>query len=115
MKKILVIDDSDLIREELADIISKEIGADVFVAQSSKQGIQMIQNEDFYLIVCDLEMPDENGIVVWNYIKQKNVDVRFILFTGKSHHEAAYLPQGMEAIYNKNFLKLLDFLKAIVI
>lgn len=114
MKKILVIDDSDLVREELADIISKEIGADVSVAQSSKQGIQMIQNEEFHFIVCDLEMPDENGIVVWDYIKQKNLNVRFILFTGKSHHEAAFLPQGIEAIYNKNFFKLLDFLKAIV-
>lgn len=115
MKKILVIDDSDLIREELTDIISKEIGVSVFTAQSSKQGIQMLQDEEFHFIVCDLEMPEQSGIAVWDYIKQENINIGFVLFTGQSHHYVVNLPKEMQVIYNKNFFKLLDFLNKVII
>lgn len=111
MKKILVIDDNDLIRDELVDIISKEIGAIVKTAQSSKQGIQMLQMEEFHFIVCDLEMPEESGLAVWKYINEEKMNIGFVLFTGQSHHQAVHLPQQIQTVYNKNFFKLLDYLK----
>jgi CheY-like chemotaxis protein len=60
-KKILVIDDEELIIKSLVKLLEKE-GYDVFVAKNGQDALAMIEEEQFDLIISDIRMPGINGV-----------------------------------------------------
>ena len=61
-KKILVIDDSLTVREEVGRCLSSA-GFKVLVASDGKEGIAVIdEHADLRLVVCDVNMPRMSGI-----------------------------------------------------
>jgi len=60
-RKILVIDDEELLVKTFARLLTK-INYDVSVAVRPTDAIQMAQNEDFDLVLCDIRMPEKNGV-----------------------------------------------------
>ncbi len=60
-KKILVIDDEELIIRSLAKLLEKS-GFEAFVAKTGQDAIVMVEEEDFDLIISDIRMPGLNGI-----------------------------------------------------
>ena len=57
MTKLLLIDDENALREEIADILRFE-GYDVTEANSGKDGVAKAYEVLPDLIICDLMMPD---------------------------------------------------------
>ncbi len=68
--KILVVDDIYSNRLLLVEII-KTLGHDIFQAQNGKEAIDVFQNENFDLILMDIEMPIMNGLETTEYIRTK--------------------------------------------
>ncbi len=62
-KKILVIDDEELIIKSLTKLIEKS-GYDVFVSKNGQDAIIMAEEDRFDLIISDIRMPGINGIEV---------------------------------------------------
>ncbi|MCM8824482.1 MAG: response regulator [Candidatus Omnitrophica bacterium] len=60
-KKILVIDDEELITKSLLKLLTTE-GYDTTVVRSGKEAIDKIKEINFDLIICDMRMPDMDGI-----------------------------------------------------
>ena len=60
-KKILVIDDEEIVTKSLLKLLSKE-GYSVVVTRSGKEGIEKVKEVDFDLIICDVRMPELDGI-----------------------------------------------------
>jgi CheY-like chemotaxis protein len=60
-KKILVIDDEDLITKSLLKLLKKE-GYEVCIAKSGEEALSRIKELDFALIVSDVRMPEMDGI-----------------------------------------------------
>lgn len=60
-KKILVIDDEELIIKSLSRLLEKS-GYEVFVAKNGQDAIIMTEEEDFDLILADIRMPGMNGV-----------------------------------------------------
>jgi len=60
-KKILIIDDEELIIRSLTRILEKE-GYSVLVAKNGADALAMSQEENFDLIVADIRMPGINGV-----------------------------------------------------
>lgn len=60
-KKILVIDDDDLVRKSVQRVLVNA-GYNVTCANGANQAIDEIKKQDFNLIVSDIRMPDKNGI-----------------------------------------------------
>lgn len=60
-KKILVIDDEDLITKSLQRLLSKE-GYDTTVVKNGKEALGEVKKTDFDLIVSDVRMPELDGI-----------------------------------------------------
>ena len=60
-KKILLIDDEELITRTLANALERA-GYEVLVAKSGQDAIVMAEEEDFDLIISDIRMPGLNGI-----------------------------------------------------
>jgi CheY-like chemotaxis protein len=54
-KRILVIDDEELITKSLLKLLSTE-GYDTTVVRSGKEAIDKIRGADFDLIICDVRM-----------------------------------------------------------
>ncbi len=59
-KRILVIDDEELIIKSLSILLEKD-GYEVFVAKNGQDAIVMIEEGDFNLILSDIRMPGING------------------------------------------------------
>lgn len=96
MKKILLIDDSDDLRENTAEILELA-NYKVFTAENGKVGVELALQEDPDLIICDVMMPELDGYGVL-YLLQKNPSTRnkpFIFLTARTEYKD--LRKGMES------------------
>ena len=60
-ERILVIDDSPIIREMLVEILT-DAGYHVDTAEDGEAGAAMALEEDYFVILCDVHMPRMNGL-----------------------------------------------------
>ncbi len=97
MKKILIIDDEEKIRTLLSRIIGLE-GFDVQVAGDCKTGLNKLDREDFDVVLCDVKLPDGNGVEFTKKIKDKFPLIEVILLTAYGN-----IPDGVQAIKNGAF------------
>ncbi len=81
--KILVVDDENRIRNSCHTVLTGE-GYAVACAQSGSQGLQMIGQEHFDILLLDLMMPQMSGLDVLPYIKEDHPDTVVIVITGYS-------------------------------
>ncbi|MEE4256822.1 MAG: response regulator [Bacteroidales bacterium] len=95
MKKILVIEDDRIMRENMAELLEL-VGYDVAIAKEGKEGVEKAQNLLPDLIICDIKMPVLDGYGVL-HILSKNPEtsgIPFIFVTAKT--ERKDLRKGME-------------------
>jgi DNA-binding NtrC family response regulator len=79
--KILVIDDEDIVRTSCSRALVPE-GHEVKAAKNGLDGLKMISEEKFDLVLTDLKMPDMDGIEVLRRIKEGWPEVEVIIITG---------------------------------
>ena len=81
MKKILVVDDEEMIRMSLERELS-EAGYAVLTAENGKQGVQIAQEQNLDLILLDIMMPEMNGVETIDFLKKnrqtKNIPIIFM-------------------------------------
>ncbi len=70
-KKVLIVDDSALVRKQLSTIVS-EIGFDVDVAKNGQEAVDMAVETDYSAITMDINMPVMDGIEAVKQIMEKN-------------------------------------------
>ena len=95
MKKILLIEDNNEMRENTAEILELA-NYKVFTAANGKIGVELAQKEKPDLIICDVMMPVLDGYGVLHLLG-KNVEtasVPFIFLTAKT--ERSDMRKGME-------------------
>ncbi|MBD2186621.1 hybrid sensor histidine kinase/response regulator [Pseudanabaena mucicola] len=82
MTRILIIEDEELIRESLEDLLLAE-GFEVITADNGQQGINLANQQQPHLILCDVMMPILNGYEVLSQLRQnKELDhVPFLFLT----------------------------------
>lgn len=85
MKKVLVIDDELSIRLLLREII-EDMNIKVFEAETAIVGLKMIENQNFDLIIMDIQMPQMNGLDAMRKLREVTDTPVFIL-TAFSHLE----------------------------
>jgi CRP-like cAMP-binding protein/CheY-like chemotaxis protein len=95
MRRLLVIDDHDDIRENIAEILTLS-GYEVFTAPNGKRGVETAIKEKPELIVCDIMMPELDGYGVLHLLRKNEatLDTPFIFLTAKT--ERADFRKGME-------------------
>lgn len=81
MAKILVIDDERAIRNSLKDILEYE-KHEVTLAEDGKIGLKELEEKEFDIVLCDIKMPDIDGIEVLDKVGNQGIDTRFIMISG---------------------------------
>ena len=90
MTKILIIEDEEPIRRVLVKILTEENSAFILSeAVDGKQGIKLINDEEFDLILCDIKMPKMDGLEVLEQAKKSGISTPFIMLTGHGNVETA--------------------------
>ncbi|MCB0518099.1 MAG: sigma-54-dependent Fis family transcriptional regulator [Lewinellaceae bacterium] len=77
---ILIIDDENDIRNLLSRIIRLE-GYQVFQAETGKKGLKMLEQETIHAVICDVKLPDANGVEMVPKIKECSPQSEVILLT----------------------------------
>ncbi|QXP64546.1 sigma-54 dependent transcriptional regulator [Polaribacter sp. HaHaR_3_91] len=90
MSKILIIEDEAAIRRVLTKIISEENESyDVEEAEDGLLGIEMIMNNDYDLVLCDIKMPKMDGVEVLEKAKKIKPEIPIVMISGHGDLDTA--------------------------
>src|ERR1035437_4381271 len=92
--KILLIDDEPQLRQMISRLLVSE-GYEVTQTENIKTGLKALEKNQYPLVLCDVKLPDGNGVETTKIIKSKYPETEVILFTayGTIH-------DGVQAIKN---------------
>lgn len=97
MGKVLIIDDENQLRRLLSRIIGLE-GYEVVQADSCKSGMKQLLITDPAVVLCDVRLPDGNGVDFVKEIKKVKPCAEIIMLTAHGN-----IPDGVQAIKNGAF------------
>lgn len=97
MNTILIIDDEPIIRKLLARMMELE-GYEVFQAADRASGLKLLTAKTPQLVLCDVFLPDGNGVEMVKEIKELQPETEVILLTAHGN-----IPDGVQAIKNGAF------------
>lgn len=97
MRRILIIDDEEKLRNLLTRIISLE-GFEVLQAGDCKTALKKLEQNDIDVVLCDVKLPDGNGVELAKKIKDIFQIPEIILLTAYGN-----IPDGVQAIKNGAF------------
>lgn len=86
--KVLIIDDEKAIRRALREILEFE-ECNVEEAENGKEGLELIQKNEYDLIFCDIKMPVIDGLDVLSRTIKLNVETPIIMISGHGNIETA--------------------------
>ena len=90
MSKILIIEDEAAIRRVLNKIISEENETyHVEEAADGLAGLEMIKNQDYDLVLCDIKMPKMDGVEVLEKTKKIKPEVPIVMISGHGDIDTA--------------------------
>ncbi|WP_169567064.1 response regulator [Sneathiella limimaris] len=92
MQKILIVDDEPELREVLRETLERENYV-VSEAANAEEMRRVFSSDDFDLVLLDLMLPDEDGLSLTRYLKERS-NVGVIILTGKG--ESVDLIIGLE-------------------
>ena len=87
---ILLVDDEHSLLDQANIFLEKEEKLNVITASSAEEGLDLLDEEDIEVIVSDYQMPEMDGLEFLEEVrKKKEMDIPFIIFTGKGREEVA--------------------------
>ncbi len=81
MKKILIIDDEEAIRLMVKRLVEKA-GYTAELASNGEEGMMMIDEASFDLVITDIIMPRKEGIEIITAIRKNYPEIRVIAMSG---------------------------------
>lgn len=88
MPKILILDDEKNIRSTLREILEYE-KYEVEEAKDGEEGLQMIRNNHYDIVLCDIKMPKMDGMEVLEKARELGIDTQFIMISAHGTIETA--------------------------
>lgn len=81
MSCVLVIDDDDLVREVVQTMLVSK-GHKVVLALDGQDGIRQYKNQRIDLVVCDVFMPNSDGIETLRELRRMDASLPILMMTG---------------------------------
>ncbi len=97
MRTVLIIDDEEKLRTLLARILQSE-GFEVVEAGDCRSGLKKLEQHNIDVVLCDVKLPDGNGVDLLPKIKSAHPFVEVILLTAYGN-----IIDGVQAMKNGAF------------
>lgn len=68
--KVLVVEDNNAMRNLIAAALDQHLGVDVYEAENGFAALKLIPENDFRMILTDINMPDINGLELISFLRQ---------------------------------------------
>lgn len=117
MKKFLLIDDHVVVRAGLSALLLKAFDpAQVFEAANGETALQKLAEQEYDLIILDIQMPNTDAQILLTEILRKYPGLKVLIFSmsSESVHAKRYLKFGAKGFVSKE-APLEDIIKAIKI
>jgi two-component system, NtrC family, nitrogen regulation response regulator NtrX len=88
MAKILVVDDERSVRDSIKDVLDYE-KHEVLLAADGKEALDMIKDNNFDLMFCDIKMPKMDGNEVLERVKLMIPELPIIMISGHGNIDSA--------------------------
>jgi len=88
MPSILIVDDEKSIREVLEILFINE-NFDVFTAKNIKESVAIIESNSVDIVLCDLVLGKENGLDLARLVKERGLNIPFVMITAYASAESA--------------------------
>ena len=79
-KPILIVDDEPIVRESIKDWL-KDAGYQVETAETGEEALEMIEKQDFSVMIVDIRLPGKTGITVLKEVKALKPQIKSIVIT----------------------------------
>jgi DNA-binding NtrC family response regulator len=90
MANILLIEDESAIRRVLGKILSEENkNYKVFEAVDGLEGIELIRDNEYDLVLCDIKMPKMDGVEVLEAMKKIKPEIPIVMISGHGDLDTA--------------------------
>jgi DNA-binding NarL/FixJ family response regulator len=103
--KVLVVDDSVIVRERLKDMLS-EVTEDEAIGQAKDtlEAIEMLRKLNPEVVILDIEMPGRSGIDLLREIKRRNQPPLAIVLTNQSYsqYRKVCIKAGADYFFDKS-------------
>ena len=96
-ERILVIDDSAIVREKMHEMLSSR-NYEVDMASSGAECLAKLAEKKYDLLLLDFIMPEMNGLDVLRELNGKKYDLPCIMMTGKGNEEIAVQAMRLGAL-----------------
>jgi DNA-binding NarL/FixJ family response regulator len=116
MKKVLIVDDSEVLREDLKKILSTIDDLElVGEAENAQRAIQFVKKMNPDILILDINLQIGNGIDVLSTLKKSEINPIIIMFTNYASDAFRTLTYKLGAKYffdkSHDIEKLIDTLK----
>ncbi len=87
--KVLVVEDNNAMRNLIATALDQHLDVDVFEAENGFAALKLLPENDFQLILTDINMPDINGLELISFLRQHPTykDVPILIITTEAGEE----------------------------
>jgi len=89
MTRVLYIDDEPSLLTLTQLFLKEEANLDVEIASSAEEGLELLKRFEYDAIISDYDMPDLDGIAFLKLVREYDLAIPFIIFTGKGREEVA--------------------------
>ena len=89
MISILYVDDEEMFLEIAKDYLERSGDLAIDTANSVYRAMEMLERTSYDVVISDYQMPGLTGIDLLKYIRQKDDQIPFLLFTGRGREEVA--------------------------
>ncbi len=81
IKRILVVDDEEMIRETAGAFMEK-LGYDCEAVEDAERALGLLSEQSFDLVISDISMPGMDGIQLMKEVRASHPDLAFMIMTG---------------------------------
>ena len=116
-KRILAVDDSEVICNRLCSMLSEIDNVDVVgQARNSSDGYELYGTLKPDIIILDIRLPDENGISLLKKIKAEDSEITIVMFTNYPYlaYKKRCMELGADHFFDKSteLQKLVDLISS---
>ena len=79
--RILVVDDSVVVRHVMSDVLPRDPEFEVTVAASGRLALRRLEQQMPDLVLLDIEMPEMNGLATLAAIRERNYQIPVVMFS----------------------------------